>query len=289
LPAICYVNTVMLDTCSPAPKALISQDPLFMTHDNLLTTEARDAVLIIKLNRAAKRNAINDALLEALEHQFSRLPEETRAVVLAGEGEHFCAGLDLAERLSKPRRNALDTVRHSRRWHRCFELIQFGDVPVISALKGAVIGGGLELAAATHIRVADTGTFFQLPEGQHGIFVGGGASVRVPRIIGAHRMVEMMLTGRKVDAQEGHALGLCHYVEPEGNSFEQALSLATKIAGNAEISNYAIINAISRINDMSMAEGFFTESVVASMSRSSNEADQRISSFFEQRKQASQS
>lgn len=259
-----------------------------MTQDTLLLTETHDKVLIIRLNRAAKRNAINDALLDALEHQFNNLPAETRAVVLTGEGDHFCAGLDLAERLAKPRRNALDTVRHSRRWHRCFEQIQFGDVPVISTLKGAVIGGGLELAAATHIRVADTTTFFQLPEGQHGIFVGGGASVRVPRIIGAHRMVEMMLTGRKIETAEGQALGLCHYVVPAGEAFDHALTLATKIAGNAEISNYAIINAISRINDMSMAEGFFTESVVASMSRSTNEADERISGFFESRKQASQ-
>ncbi|NYT43951.1 crotonase/enoyl-CoA hydratase family protein [Alcaligenaceae bacterium] len=260
-----------------------------MTENHLLLTETHDTVLVVRLNRAAKRNAINDDLLSALEHQFSHLPEGIRAVVLAAEGDHFCAGLDLAERLSKPRRTALDTVKHSRRWHRCFEQIQFGEVPVISALKGAVVGGGLELAAATHIRVADASTFFQLPEGQHGIFVGGGASVRVPRIIGAHRMVEMMLSGRKIDVTEGHALGLCHYVTDVGGAFDQAMLLATKIAGNAQISNYAIINAISRISDMSMAEGFFTESVVASMSRSSSEADDRIASFFEKKGNAARS
>src|SRR5690606_6833751 len=117
-----------------------------------------------------------------------------------------------------------------------------GEVPVISALTGAVIGGGLELAAATHVRVAEPDTFFQLPEGQHGIFVGGGASVRIPRIIGAGRMVEMMLTGRKVDAQEGLALGLAHYIAEPDAALEMAMSIAKKVAGNAFLSNYAIVN-----------------------------------------------
>lgn len=260
-----------------------------MTDNNLLITETHDKVLVIKLNRASKRNAINDDLLGALEYQFNNIPEPIGAVVLAGEGEHFCAGLDLAERLSKPRRSALDTVKHSRRWHRCFEQIQFGAVPVISALKGAVIGGGLELAVSTHIRVADSTTFFQLPEGQHGIFVGGGASVRVPRIIGVDRMVEMMLSGRKIQVEEGKFLGLCHYTTAQGDAFDKAMELAKKIAGNAPITNYAIINAISRINDMSMSEGFFTEALVASMSRSTSEADERISHFFEQRKSTTHS
>ena len=81
-------------------------------------------------------------------------------------------------------------------WHRVFDRIEHGTLPVISVLKGAVVGGGLELASTTHIRVAETSTFYALPEGQHGLFVGGGGSVRIPRLIGAHRMTDMMLTGR---------------------------------------------------------------------------------------------
>ena len=92
-------------------------------------------------------------------------------------------------------------------WHRAFERIERGRVPVVAVLKGAVVGGGLELAAAAHIRVAEPSAFYALPEGQRGLFVGGGASVRVPRLIGAHRMADMMLTGRVLDADEGHAAG----------------------------------------------------------------------------------
>ena len=87
-------------------------------------------------------------------------------------------------------------------WHRAFDHLQFGRVPVVAVLHGAVVGGGLELACAAHVRVAETSTFYALPEGQRGIFVGGGASVRVPRLIGAHRMADMMLTGRVYSAEE---------------------------------------------------------------------------------------
>lgn len=254
---------------------------------NLLVHEQRGDVALLTLSRADKRNAINDALLEALDAFFTTVPEGTRVVVLQGDGQHFCAGLDLAERLSRPKRSPFDGVRHSRRWHKVFEKIQFGEIPVISVLKGGVIGGGLELAASTHIRIAETSAFFQLPEGQRGIFVGGGGSVRVPRIIGVGRMVEMMLTGRRYGAAEGLQLGLAHYVVEPGTGLERALALAEQVASNAFLSNYAVINAIARINDMSIDDGLFTESMVNSLTRSSNESDERIQSFFEGRGKSS--
>ncbi len=250
----------------------------------LLSHEDRGAICVVTLQRPDKRNAINDALLHELDEFFSAVPESARVVVLRGAGEHFCAGLDLAERLAKPKRSAFDGVRHSRLWHRVFEKIQFGERPVISALQGGVIGGGLELAASTHVRVADETAFFQLPEGQRGIFVGGGGSVRVPRIIGVGRMVEMMLTGRRYGAAEGLQLGLAHYVTAPGDALEKAMALAEQVASNAFLSNYAVVNAIARINDMSIGDGLFTEAMVNSLTRSSTEADERIQSFFEGRK-----
>ncbi|MEH0071274.1 enoyl-CoA hydratase-related protein [Pannonibacter sp. Pt2-lr] len=121
-------------------------------------------------------------------------------MVLTGSGGHFCSGLDLAEHKA---RSGEDTVYHSRNWHRVSDLIEYGRLPVISAMTGAVIGGGLEIAASTHVRIAEPSVRFQLPEGRRGIFVGGGATVRIGRLIGADRMREMMLTGRSYGAQEG--------------------------------------------------------------------------------------
>ena len=91
--------------------------------------------------------------------------------------------------------------------------------------------------------MAEPSTFYALPEGQHGLFVGGGGSVRVPRLIGAHRMADMMLTGRVVDAQEGQALGLSHYLVGEGEGLAKALELAGKIATNSPVTNFAMQEA----------------------------------------------
>jgi len=171
-----------------------------------------DGIVHLALARPDKRNAIDDGLLAELHTAFVNLPDSARVVVLSGEGAHFCAGLDLSELMA---RNVSQGITHSRSWHAAFEAIQFGRVPVISVLHGAVVGGGLELASSTHIRVAERSAFYALPEGQRGIFVGGGGSARIPRLIGVSRMTDMMLTGRVLDAAEGHAAGLSHYlVEP---------------------------------------------------------------------------
>ena len=148
---------------------------------------------------------MNDTLVQGMVTFFDSLPDDIRAVVLAGDGEHFSAGLDLTE---LEERDVFGGIAHSSSWHRAFDRIQFGKVPVVAVLHGAVVGGGLELAAAVHIRVAERSAYYALPEGSRGIFVGGGGSVRLPPLIGVARMMDMMLTGRTLGAEEGQAIGL---------------------------------------------------------------------------------
>jgi enoyl-CoA hydratase/carnithine racemase len=162
-----------------------------------LKAERRGEIAILFLARPQKRNAIDDATVAGIEAFFAALPDAIKAVVLAGEGEHFCAGLDLAELTS---RDIARGIAHSRSWHRAFERIEFGKAPVVAVLHGAVVGGGLEIAAACHIRVAEASAYYALPEGSRGIFVGGGGAVRLPRLIGTARMMDMMLTGRVYSA-----------------------------------------------------------------------------------------
>ena len=119
---------------------------------DLLRIEQKGAVLTVGLNRPAKRNALNDGIILAIQDCFSNLPEGTGAVVIHGVGDHFSSGLDLSELTEH---DATEGLRHSQMWHRVFDRIQYSRVPVIAALKGAVIGGGLELACAAHIRVAE--------------------------------------------------------------------------------------------------------------------------------------
>lgn len=247
---------------------------------DLLRLEMDGAVVHIRLNRPAKRNAISDALITQIHTAFVNLPEEARAVVITGEGDHFCAGLDLSELVARDIHSA---VLHSRMWHAAFDAVQFGKVPVVAALHGAVVGGGLELASSCHIRVADDSAYFGLPEGQRGIFVGGGGSVRVPRLMGAARMSDMMLTGRVYDADEGHAAGLVQYRVPQGQAFDKAVALARKIAGNAPMSAFAVMHALPRIVEAAPSEGLFMESLMAAVAESTPEAQDRLRAFLEGR------
>lgn len=238
-------------------------------------------IATLTMNRPAKRNAMCDDLLDELDRFFAKPPEGVRVVILTGTEGHFCSGLDLSEHVA---RDAEGTMRHSRNWHRVMEAIQFSGLPVVSAMFGAVIGGGLELAASSHVRIAEPSTIFQLPEGRRGIYVGGGASVRIGRILGADRMCEMMLTGRKYSSVEALDLGLTHYSVGNGEAMDLARELAGKIARNAQLSNYMMIQAISRISDMSRSDGLFTESLAAAVSQTSADAKEGLQAFLEKRK-----
>lgn len=249
-------------------------------NETILQTEIRQDIAVLTMNRPEKRNAMSDELLVELDRFFSAPPAEVKVVVLTGFGGHYCSGLDLSEAVL---RDAEGVMRHSRSWHKTMDKIQFGGLPVVSAMFGAVIGGGLELAAATHVRVAEPSTVFQLPEGRRGIFVGGSASVRIGRILGADRMIEMMLTGRKYDCAQGLDLGLAHYNVPENKALDHALGLAKKIAANAPLSNYIMIQALSHIEDMSKADGLFTESLCAALTQTSPDAQEGLKAFLEKR------
>jgi len=247
---------------------------------NHLHLEIRDHIAIVRLARPAKRNALNDDLILAVRDAFDNLPDTVRAAVLDGEGEHFCAGLDLSE---LKERDAGQGLHHSRMWHAALERVQYGPVPVIAALHGAVVGGGLELASSCHIRVADETAFYALPEGSRGIFVGGGGAVRIPRLIGAARMADMMLTGRVYSAQEGERAGFAQYLVPAGTASAKALELAQRVAENAPLTNYALIHALPRIAEQPADHGYMTEALMAAVAQSAPEAKQRVRDFLEGR------
>lgn len=248
--------------------------------DQLFTYQVAERIALIGIDRAHKRNAINDAALEALEGVVRRAQSEAQVAIIHGHGDHFCAGLDLAEHAGK---TPMQSVNGSRRWHAVFDQIQRGTIPFVSALHGAVIGGGLELAASTHIRVGDESAFFALPEGQRGIFVGGGGSVRIARLMSAARMTDLMLTGRVLTVAEAERFNLVNYVVPSGAALQTARDLAAKIATNAPLSNFAITNALPRIQDMAQDDGLFVESLVAAFTQTSPEASQRLNDFVEKK------
>ncbi len=245
---------------------------------DLLTATRRGAVLHLRLDRPAKRNALSDEFIRQIHTAVLNLPEDVRAVLVSGAGDHFCAGLDLSELVQ---RDIGGAVVHSRSWHNAFDAIQFCRVPVVAALHGAVVGGGLELAAACHIRVADDTAYFALPEGQRGLFVGGGGSVRVPRLIGVARMADMMLTGRTYDADGGERIGLVQYRVGAGAAVAAAMEVAQKAAKVAPMTAFAVIQALPRIAEQAPAEGLFTESLMSAVAASTPEAQSRLQAFLD--------
>ena len=249
-----------------------------MSLTDALSVELSGSIMTLSLNRPAKRNALNDDIIGGLHALFDGMDGAVKAVVIQGIGEHFCAGLDLAEVRG---RNAGEAMFHSRSWHRAFEAIQFGRVPVISVLKGAVVGGGLELAAATHIRVAEASAFYALPEGQRGLFLGGGGSVRIPRLIGVARVADMMLTGRVLTAGEGQQAGVAQYLVNPGEGLAKALALAEKIINNAPLTNYGVMHVLPRIADQSIQDGMMTEALMAAVAQSDPDTQQRLTAFVD--------
>lgn len=245
---------------------------------NLSLEEDENGVWIVRLNRPEKRNALDIATIEELIDFFTAAPRSgVSAVVLAGTGDHFCAGLDLIEHHDEDRSPA-DFMHVCLRWHEAFNKMEYGGVPVIAALHGAVVGGGLELASSAHIRVMQPSAYVALPEGQRGLFTGGGATIRVSDLVGKARMIDMMLTGRVYNAPEAVELGFAQYLV-EGSSFDKAVELARRAAENLPLSNFAICSAVSHMTNMSPLDAAYAEAVVAGVVNTQPDARARLAAF----------
>jgi (methylthio)acryloyl-CoA hydratase len=247
---------------------------------NGLSVSQDGPVTLLRLSRPAKRNALDREMIAGIEDFFRSPPDGTRAVVLHGEGSNFSAGLDLSNVADI---SVAEGISHSRAWHRAFEQIEYCQVPVIVVMHGAVIGGGLELAAAAHIRVAERSAFYALPEGNHGIFVGGGGSVRIPRLIGTARTMDMMLTGRTYGAEEGAAIGVSQYVVADGQGFAHGIALAKQIIANASLTNFGATQVLPRIVGANPETGLLMESLMAAIAGADDDARTRLRNFLEKR------
>lgn len=244
---------------------------------NILLEVDNGGIATVTLNRPAKRNALDLATIDELVDIFATLPRAgIRAAILRANGDHFSAGLDLVEH-HRENRSASDFMHVCLRWHEAFNKMEYGGVPIIAVLKGAVVGGGLELASAAHIRVAAQDTYFGLPEGQRGLFTGGGATIRVPALIGKARMIDMMLTGRLYSGDEAVSVGLAQYRVADSEA--KAYELARIAAQNTPLSNFAVCSAISHMQNMSGLDAAYAEAMVAGIVNTQDAAKGRLDSF----------
>jgi len=202
------------------------------------------AIEVWTLDAEDTRNAISRAIAVELEERVARVSRssETRVVILTGAGDKaFCAGADLKERatMSEPEvRTFLERLR------RVLRAVELSDCVFIAALNGSALGGGTELALACDLRIAAPTAELGLTEVRLGIIPGGGGTQRLPRLIGAGRAKDLILTGRRINAAEAFAIGLVQRLAPEGRLMEVSLSVAEQIAANAPLAVAAAKHAI---------------------------------------------
>ncbi len=203
---------------------------------SVIRWEKNDGISVITIDRPEVYNALNMACLEELSRIADELAQtrETRVVIITGAGEKaFCAGADLKER----RTFTEDQVRRFVHLIRdTFTKIERLPQPVIAAVNGLALGGGMELALACDLRVADESARFGLTEVSLGIIPGAGGTQRLPRIIGKARAKEMIFTAQKISAERAEEIGLVNRVAEKGKSLEVAFQLASVILENAPLS-----------------------------------------------------
>jgi enoyl-CoA hydratase len=188
--------------------------------------ETSDRVWVISINRPERRNAVDSRTATLLREAFAEFEADpaARVAVLTGTGGHFCAGADLKALASGDKR-PIDTENGPMG-----PTLMTLTKPTIAAVEGYAVGGGLELAAFCDLRVASESAVFGVFNRRFGVPLVDGGTVRLPRLVGLSRALDMILTGRPVPAREAYDLGLVNYLVPEGKALERAASLATDIA-----------------------------------------------------------
>ncbi len=248
-----------------------------------LQFDRHDGIATLTVNRPDKLNALNEATIRELGAAVERIAADasTRGVILTGSGaKAFVAGADIAE-LS--RMGPIDGIEVSRLGQRVFRSIELLGKPVIAAVNGFALGGGCELALACHLRVASENARFGLPEVKLGIIPGYGGTLRLPRIVGKGRALELILTGEMIDAAEAHRIGLVNRVAAPGALLDEAGELMRTIIRNGPVALRLAIECTTRGLDLDMDDGLALESNLFGLLAATDDMREGMSAFLEKR------
>jgi enoyl-CoA hydratase len=241
-------------------------------------------VTVLQLNRPQKKNALNAELRREMESALKEIAADPRqrAVIVTGGEEIFCAGADIGE--IREANTAEATYAHAREFQLLFDRIEALPQPVVAAVAGFALGGGCELALACDFRIAAEGTKFGLPEIKIGAFPGGGGTQRLPRLIGAAKAKEIILTGDPIGAEEALAIGLVMKVAPKGRLLEEAKGFAAKLASLPRLALEASKMLINRSLEIELAAGLELEARSFGNLATSCDLREGTAAFLEKRK-----
>ncbi len=249
-----------------------------------LKYEKKDSIAILTINRPDKLNAISNELTEELESILDEIEkaEDLRVLVVTGAGDKaFVAGADIQELVE---RDALVGRKVSRKRQEIFARIENFAVPVVAAINGYALGGGLELALACSIRVCSERAQFGAPEVKLGIIPGDGGTQRLPRLVGLGRAMEMILTGDFIDAQEAFRIGLVNKVVPREALMEKVMDLAEKIAQRPPLAVRYAKEAVNRSQGGDSVLGYLIESYLHALTCTTEDKKEGVAAFLEKRK-----
>jgi enoyl-CoA hydratase len=216
-----------------------------MTFENLLL-EKENGITVITINRPTKLNALNKATIEELHQAFDaeNKDQSTKVIIITGSGEKaFVAGADISEfaHFSVEEGGKLATKGQEL----LFDFVENLSTPVIAAVNGFALGGGLELAMSAHFRIASNNAKMGLPEVTLGVIPGYGGTQRLPQLVGKGRAMEMIMSAAMIDAETAKNYGLVNHVVSQAELIEFSKGIASKIAKNSSV---AISNAIEAVN-----------------------------------------
>lgn len=240
-----------------------------------VTTEVRGRVLVVRIDRAAKRNAVDTAVALGLSAAFDRLDDDPElwAGVLTGTAAVFSAGTDLREGASPAtdRGGEYGLIRRERR------------TPLIAAVEGPAFGGGFELALACDLVVAAESARFALPETRRGVIASSGALFRAARALPRHVATELLITGAELDAARAHALGLVNRVVPAGQALAVALNLAEEICRASPVAVRETLRVLAELDAEGETAGWAASDAALRRVQASVDSREGVAAFLERR------
>jgi enoyl-CoA hydratase len=254
-------------------------------YSNLLL-DVEDRVAVLSVNRPDKLNALNEQTIRELGEAVDEITrrDDVGGVILTGVGEKaFVAGADIAELATM---GPVDGIDVSRLGQQVFRRIELSRKPVIAAVNGFALGGGCELALACHLRIASENAQFGLPEVKLGIIPGYGGTLRLPRIVGKGRALELMLTAQFIKADEAYRIGLANRVVPQAELMDTARKTMQTILSNGPVAVGLAIECTTRGMEMSVDDGLALESNLFGLLAATQDMREGMSAFLEKRKAA---
>ncbi|MFC3883169.1 enoyl-CoA hydratase [Bacillus songklensis] len=249
---------------------------------SFLQVKTADYVSVINISRPPA-NALSQGLLQELSNVLEELENnhETRVIVVRGEGRFFCAGADIKEFTTLSQEE--DYRQLAKNGQDLLQYVESYPKPIIAAIHGAALGGGLELAMSCHMRFVSETAKLGLPELQLGIIPGFAGTQRLPRYVGVGKACEMMLTSEPISGMEAAKAGLANRAYPEEELFDKTMEFAYKIAKKSPISVAATLQLLKYANAESFYEGMQKEAELFGKVFASNDAKEGVAAFIEKR------